>query len=229
MGDLYAKGKRVLGSLTHALAVACNDKNGNKSNVQKELNSVQKELEVVKEEAASKLDGYSNPTVVALVSNSSAYEDESGEYILADSPTGLNLLEDAETYTTTTVEGKFYRMAGADSVSPFKKGAVPMTFSKTEAYNTTDTTYFGETYTYGVDNFKTMTVSVTNVQTAYSFSVSVSGKRADGTSKSLASKGWNTSSLAAKTVDISDCVTVSVSINQVSDRRPAKRYSISFS
>ena len=118
---------------------------------------------------------------------------------------------------------------GADTIIPFKKGIVPMTFLKTEAYSTTDTTYFGESYVYSIDNFKSMTISVTNVQTAYNFSVTVSGKKADGTSKTPASKGWNTSSLGSTTVDISEYVTISVHINQTSGSRPAKRYSISFS
>lgn len=104
-----------------------------------------------------------------------------------------------------------------------------MTFSKTESYNTTDTTYFGESYSYGVDNFTSMTITVTNVQTAYNFTVSVYGKKADETVDTLVSKGWNTSSLATKTVDISEYVIVTVSINQTSGSRPAKRYSISFS
>ena len=119
--------------------------------------------------------------------------------------------------------------AGADTVIPFKKGVQPMTFSKTESYNTTDTTYFGESYSYGVDNFTSMTIAVTNVQTAYNFTVSVYGKKADETVDTLVSKGWNTSSLATKTVDISEYVTVTISINQTSGSRPAKRYSISFS
>ena len=64
--------------------------------------------------------GYSNPTEIALVSDSSAYTDEHGYYVLADSITGVELLADTQTYTTITVEGNFYRMAGADTVSPFK-------------------------------------------------------------------------------------------------------------
>lgn len=67
-----------------------------------------------------KISGYTNPTVVALASDSSAYTDESGNYILADSITGDSLLLDTETYTTTIVEGNFYGMAGADAVYPFK-------------------------------------------------------------------------------------------------------------
>lgn len=104
-----------------------------------------------------------------------------------------------------------------------------MTFSKTEAYNTTDTTYFGESYSYGVDNFTSMTIAVTSVQTAYSFSVSVVGVKADGTKTTIASKGWNTSSLSSTTKDISSFTTITVSINQTSSQRPAKRYNISFS
>ena len=104
-----------------------------------------------------------------------------------------------------------------------------MTFSKTEAYNTTDTTYFGETYYYGVDNFTSMTIAITNVQTAYSFSVTVIGVKADETKTAIVSKEWNTSSLSSKTVDISEYTTVNVSIYQASSERPAKRYDISFS
>ena len=134
-----------------------------------------------------------------------------------------------KTYVGSDGKLHFVDSEGADTIIPFKKGIVPMTFSKTEAYSTTDTTYFGESYVYSIDNFKSMTISVTNVQTAYNFSVTVSGKKADGTSKTLASKGWNTSSLGSTTVDISEYVTISVHINQTSGSRPAKRYSISFS
>lgn len=67
----------------------------------------------------NKIDGYINPTVVALISDGTAYTNESGSYILAESATGLELLNNTETYTTTTATGNFYRMAGADSVNPF--------------------------------------------------------------------------------------------------------------
>lgn len=68
------------------------------------------------------LKGYANPTVVALVSDGSAYTDDDGNYILADSDIGVLLLSDADTYTTITLEGNYYRMVGADTVFPFKRG-----------------------------------------------------------------------------------------------------------
>ncbi len=79
---------------------------------------------------------YNNPTVVYTVADGSAYTNESGNYILADSDTGATLLADAETYTTNTVEGNFCRIEGADSVVPFRSGAggllslVPYMFSE---------------------------------------------------------------------------------------------------
>lgn len=79
--------------------------------------------EALDEQNKKMLSGYENPTVIALVSDGAAYTDESGNYILAESTTGIGLLADTETYTTITVEGNFYRMAGADSVNPFKGGA----------------------------------------------------------------------------------------------------------
>ena len=82
---------------------------------------------------------------------------------------------------------------------------------------------------YGVDNFTSMTISVTNVQTAYSFTVSVVGVKSDGTKTTIISKSWNTSSLPSTTKDISSFTTINVSINQTSSQRPAKRYNISFS
>lgn len=64
-----------------------------------------------------------DPTVIALVSDGSVYTNDDGYYILADSDLGSSLLEDSATYSTITVEGNFYRMAGADAVIPFKSGS----------------------------------------------------------------------------------------------------------
>lgn len=78
------------------------------------------------EEVNSSLGGYSfiqNPNVIALVSDGSIYKDSDGYYVLANSDTGITLLKNTETYTTTTAEGDFFRVIGADSVRPFLKGS----------------------------------------------------------------------------------------------------------
>lgn len=75
------------------------------------------------DELNSNLGGYSfhsAPNVVCLVSDGTPYTDDNGNYVLADSETGANLLQDTETYTSNIVDGNFYRTEGADSVSPFK-------------------------------------------------------------------------------------------------------------
>lgn len=62
---------------------------------------------------------FNNPEVVCNSSDNSPYEDENGNYILADSDMGKELLLNIA-YTVNTVEGNFYRIEGADSVTPFK-------------------------------------------------------------------------------------------------------------
>ena len=74
-------------------------------------------------ELESNLGGYSffsNPEVVYTVANKIPYEDENGSYIFAESDTGREMLANTATYTKNVVEGNFYRIAGADSVNPFK-------------------------------------------------------------------------------------------------------------
>ena len=92
-----------------------------------DYNSLNERLETVRfaiDELNTNLGGfsfYNNPTVIYLVSDGSIYVDANDNYILADSVTGEILLMDTATYTTNIVEGSFYRIEGADSVSPFKK------------------------------------------------------------------------------------------------------------
>lgn len=92
-----------------------------------DYNSLNERLETVRsaiDKLNTNLGGfsfYNNPTVIYLVSDGSIYVDANDNYILADSVTGEILLMDTATYTTNIVEGNFYRIEGADSVSPFKK------------------------------------------------------------------------------------------------------------
>ena len=92
-----------------------------------DYNSLNERLETVRsaiDKLNTNLGGfsfYNNPTVIYLVSDGSIYVDANDNYILADSVTGEILLMDTATYTTNIVEGNFYRIKGADSVSPFKK------------------------------------------------------------------------------------------------------------
>lgn len=62
---------------------------------------------------------FNNPEVVYINSDNSPYEDDNGNYILADSDTGRELLLNTA-YSVNIVEGNFYRIEGADSVNPFK-------------------------------------------------------------------------------------------------------------
>lgn len=47
MSDLYIKGRKVLSSITNALSVVCNNKNGNKSNVQTELDELNSTMDKI--------------------------------------------------------------------------------------------------------------------------------------------------------------------------------------
>lgn len=72
-----------------------------------------------------KLGGYNfinNPTVIYTVSDSKPYSSNGG-YVLADSSTGQELLENSGTYTSNTVSGNFFRIEGADTVHPFNGGS----------------------------------------------------------------------------------------------------------
>jgi len=77
---------------------------------------------LINKKLLTNLGGYSfhkNPSVVYLVDTDSPYTDENGEYILANSVTGQNLLSDTEVYKEGTIAGD-YCQNGADSVHPFR-------------------------------------------------------------------------------------------------------------
>jgi len=77
---------------------------------------------LINKKLLTNLGGYSfhkNPSVVYLVDTDSPYTDENGEYILANSVTGQNLLSDTEVYKERTIAGD-YCQNGADSVHPFR-------------------------------------------------------------------------------------------------------------
>ena len=65
---------------------------------------------------------YKNPKVVYLVADNTPYKNSDGEYVLADSTTGISLLADTATYTSANLGLACYSSGGADSVTPFKKG-----------------------------------------------------------------------------------------------------------
>lgn len=70
---------------------------------------------------------YNNPTVVFVIADNVAYTDESGAYVLSDSDTGAQLLADTDTYCSAVLEGNYYSIGGADTVSPFKGGKAAAT------------------------------------------------------------------------------------------------------
>lgn len=85
---------------------------------------------------------YTDPTVVYLAADSTPYTDADGNYILADSTTGAEMLADTEMYTTGTISGDFRTVGGADSVCPFSSGGtiikIPsgsLTLTRTSATN----------------------------------------------------------------------------------------------
>lgn len=65
---------------------------------------------------------FNNPSIIFKTSDGTPYQDENGNYVLSNSTTGSNLLKDSQTYVSNTIEGNFYRIEGADSVSPFSGG-----------------------------------------------------------------------------------------------------------
>lgn len=89
------------------------------------------------------LRGYTNPIVIASKNDLTPME-QNGAYLLADSEEGREVLNQHSSYvTTTTVEGNFYRMAGADSVFPFKK--LPLNAEVVAKYWTADSTTYSVT------------------------------------------------------------------------------------
>lgn len=85
-----------------------------------EINKTNEELEKTNE-ALGGYCFYNNPEVIFIASTNEPYVNVSENYILSDSDEGKRMLE-SSTYTTGTVEGNYYRIAGADSVFPFKSG-----------------------------------------------------------------------------------------------------------
>ena len=109
------------------------------------INQTNEELEKTNE-ALGGYCFYKDPAVVCLAADNSPYIDENKNYVLSESTSGAALLEDSETYVSSTVEGSFYRIEGADTVTPFSAGGMDLEEYKKQVVDAMSTTSYGLTY-----------------------------------------------------------------------------------